>query len=175
MLSRFVMGFHGSSAGKESTCNAGDPSLISGLERFPGERIGYPLQYSCLENPQGQRRLAGRLWGGRPGFDPWVGKTPWRRVRQPTPVFLPGESHGQRSLVGYSPWDHKEGAWVKWLNMYTLIITSFWAVRTSLMRLASLQFTFGKVTVGQHFSHVKTQSKALIFIMFYIARALYSL
>ena len=36
----------------------------------------------------------------RQGFDPWVGKIPWRRKRQPTPVFLPGESHGQRSLVG---------------------------------------------------------------------------
>jgi len=36
-------------------------------------------------------------------FDPWVGKIPWRRAWQPTPVFLPGESHGQRSLVGYSP------------------------------------------------------------------------
>ena len=34
-------------------------------------------------------------------FDPWVGKIPWRRARQPTPVFLPRESHGQRSLVGY--------------------------------------------------------------------------
>ena len=33
-------------------------------------------------------------------FDPWVGKIPWRRVRQPTPVFMPGESHGRRSLVG---------------------------------------------------------------------------
>ena len=34
---------------------------------------------------------------------PWVGKLPWRRQWHPTPVFLPGESHGQRSLVGYSP------------------------------------------------------------------------
>ena len=41
-------------------------------------------------------------------FDPWVGKTPWRRAGQPTPVFLPGESHGQRSLAGYSPQGHKE-------------------------------------------------------------------
>ena len=41
-------------------------------------------------------------------FDPWVGKIPWRREWQPTPVFLPGESHGQRSLAGYSPWGHKE-------------------------------------------------------------------
>ena len=36
-------------------------------------------------------------------FDPWVRKIPWRRAWQPTPVFFPGESHGQRSLDGYSP------------------------------------------------------------------------
>ena len=41
-------------------------------------------------------------------FDPWVGKIPWRRKWLPTPLFLPGEFHGQRSLAGYSPWDHKE-------------------------------------------------------------------
>ena len=41
-------------------------------------------------------------------FDPWVGKIPWRRAWQPTPVFLPGDSHGQRSPVGYSPWGCKE-------------------------------------------------------------------
>ena len=46
--------------------------------------------------------------GRRCGFDPWVRKTPWRREWQPTPIFLPGESHGQRSLVGYSPWGCKE-------------------------------------------------------------------
>ena len=44
----------------------------------------------------------------RLGFDPWVGEIPWRRKWQPTPVFMPGKSHGQRSLVGYSPWGHKE-------------------------------------------------------------------
>ena len=43
-----------------------------------------------------------------PGFDPWVGKTPYWRKWQPTPVFLPGESHGQGSLVGYSPWGRRE-------------------------------------------------------------------
>ena len=41
-------------------------------------------------------------------FHPWVGKIPWRRTWQPTAVFLPGESHGLRSLVGYSPRGHKE-------------------------------------------------------------------
>ena len=40
--------------------------------------------------------------------DPWVGKIPWRREWQSTPVFLPGEFHGQRSLAGYSPWGCKE-------------------------------------------------------------------
>ena len=45
---------------------------------------------------------------GRPGFNPWVGKIPWRRKWQSTPVLLPGKSHGQRSLVGYSPWGRKE-------------------------------------------------------------------
>ena len=44
----------------------------------------------------------------RCGFDPWVRKIPQRRAWQPTPVFLPGESHGQRSLGGYSPWGSKE-------------------------------------------------------------------
>ena len=41
-------------------------------------------------------------------FDPWVGKIPWRRKWQPTPVLLPEKSHGQRSLVGYIPWGRKE-------------------------------------------------------------------
>ena len=40
-------------------------------------------------------------------FNPWVGKMPWRREWLPTPVFLPGEFHGQRSLTGYCPWGHK--------------------------------------------------------------------
>ena len=44
------------------------------------------------------------LQRGRPGFDPWVGKSSSRKEWQPTPVFLPGEFHGQRSLVSYSPY-----------------------------------------------------------------------
>ena len=41
-------------------------------------------------------------------FSPWVGKIPWRRKWQHTPVFLPWKSHGQRNLVGYSPWGRRE-------------------------------------------------------------------
>ena len=54
MLSRFFpiyRGFPGNSEGKESACNAGDPGSILGSGRSPGEGNGYPLQYSCLENP----------------------------------------------------------------------------------------------------------------------------
>ena len=61
------MGFPGGSDNKECVCNEGDPGLIPGLGRSPGE--GH-----------------------------------W----EPTPAFLPGESHGQRRLVGYSPWGRKE-------------------------------------------------------------------
>ena len=45
---------------------------------------------------------------GKCEFDPWVRKIPWRRKWQPTPVLLPGKFHGQRSLVGSSPWGRKE-------------------------------------------------------------------
>ena len=44
----------------------------------------------------------------RPGIDPWVGKIPWRKKWRPPPEFLPGEFHGQRSLVHYSPRGHEE-------------------------------------------------------------------
>ena len=58
----------------------------------------------------------------RPGFNPWVRKIPWRRKWQPSPVFLPGESHGRRSLVGRSPWDHRVGHnWATSLHIRTYI------------------------------------------------------
>ena len=57
------MSFPGSSAGKESSCNAGDPRSIPGSGRSPGGGHGNPLQYSYLKNPHGQRSLA--------GYSPW--------------------------------------------------------------------------------------------------------
>ena len=53
--------------------------------------------------------IKNHLQCGRPGFDPWVGKIPRRRAWQPTPVFLPGESHGQSSLAGHCPWGCRVG------------------------------------------------------------------
>ena len=74
------MGFPARSDGKESTCNVGDLGSIPGLGRSPGGGHGYPLQYSCLENP-----------------------------------------HGQRSLVGYSPWGCKELDTTEQLSVHTHI------------------------------------------------------
>ena len=96
-----ALDFPPSSVGKESICNAEDPSSILGLGRFPGEGIGYPLQYSWASLGLSWSRI--HMQCGRPGFDPWVGKIPWRRERLPTPVFWPGEFHGL-----YSPWGCKE-------------------------------------------------------------------
>ena len=58
----------------------------------------------------------------RPGFNPWVGKIPWRRERQPTPVLLPGNSHGQRSLVGYSPRGCKESDTTEQLHFLSFLL-----------------------------------------------------
>ena len=55
-------------------------------------------------------------------FNPWVRKIPWRRKWHPIPVFLPGESHGQRSLEGYSPWGYKVSDMTEWLGTNTVNI-----------------------------------------------------
>ena len=113
---------------KESPGNEGDPGNVDsthGLRRSSGERSRYPLQCFCLENSMGrgvwQATVHGftesdttewlsmpahttcqcRRWK-RLGFDSWAWKIPWGGKWQLTPVFLPGKSYGQRSLVGYS-------------------------------------------------------------------------
>ena len=63
------MGFPGGSEGKESAFNEGDLGLIPGFGRSPGEGHGNPFQYSCLENPHGQRSLAGSMGSQRVGHD----------------------------------------------------------------------------------------------------------
>ena len=74
-----------------------------------------------------------QCWG--PGFDPWVRKISWRRKWQPTPVFLPGKSHGWRNLVGYSPWDPKELDMTKRLHfLFYLCIISATIPQSSSLR-----------------------------------------
>ena len=67
--SSWLVGFHGSSAGKESACNAGDASSIPGSGRSPGGGHGNPVQYSCLETPHGPRSLVGYSPWGRKELD----------------------------------------------------------------------------------------------------------
>ena len=103
------MGFPGSSTGKESACNAEDPGLIPGSGITPGEGTDYPFQYSWASLvAQIVKNLLAmwKTWVEDLGLIPGLGRSPGGGQR--TPVFLPGESHGQRSLVGYSPWSHKE-------------------------------------------------------------------
>ena len=59
----------------------------------------------------------GRRWG----FDPWIRKIPWRKKCQPTPVFLPGEAQGQRTLAGYGSWGHRESDTTEQLSMHTWV------------------------------------------------------
>ena len=63
-------------------------------------------------------------------MDPWVRKILWRRAWQPTPVFLPGESHGQRILGGYSLWGHTESGMTKLLCTTLLLLPQKSAVFT---------------------------------------------
>ena len=96
-------GFPGGSGSKESACNVGDLGSIPGMGRSPGGRHGYPLQYSCLENPHEQRSLAGYSpWGHKESemieqlstaqHIMWPYGCPWRRKWRSTPVLLPGKS-----------------------------------------------------------------------------------
>ena len=86
--------------------------IIIALLRYTSHSILLPRWHSGKESAN-----AGKAREHR--FSPWVWKIPWRRKQQSTPVFLPGESHGQRSLVGYSPWGHKEQDMTEQLSTHT--------------------------------------------------------
>ena len=90
----------------------------------------YILQDCCRASPFSSWGFSGGLMViestgqcRRHRFDPWVRRIPWRRKWQPTPVFLPGKSHGQRSLVSYNPWGHKESDTIEWLSTHIHIIS----------------------------------------------------
>ena len=85
------------------------------LQSMGMQRVGHDWTTS-LRDPWWLRGYSVCLQWGRPRFDPWVRKIPSRRNWQSTPLFLPWESHGGRSLVGYSPWDCKESDTTEWLH-----------------------------------------------------------
>ena len=84
--------------------------LLRGLINISHTLIYLMVFYTYLANPQvhsGKESACHCRRHERCGFNPCVEKIPWRRKWQPSPVFLPGESHGQRTLVGYGPWGSK--------------------------------------------------------------------
>ena len=86
-------------------------------QSFQMETLSYAHRNDCLKSGL-PRWLSGKESTNqcrRLGFNPWAGKIPCRRKWQPTPVFSPGESHGQRSLAGYSPWGPSESDTTEWL------------------------------------------------------------
>ena len=91
----------------------------------PGMRTPFTSRPGILK--LGQRGWLGWLriclQSKRPGFDLWVGKIPWRRKWHPTPVILPGKSHGQRGLVGYSPQGLKESDTTERLHFLSLSLS----------------------------------------------------
>ena len=111
----FLMCCPDSSVGKESCLQCRNsqvgfnPGWIPGLGRSAGERIGCSLQYSLVSLVA---QLVKNPPSGRPVFNLWVGKIPWRRERIPTPGFWPREFHGL-----YSPWGHKESDKTEWLSL----------------------------------------------------------
>ena len=89
------------------------------LKRLFIYRQYYIIQYTnYMGFPGGSDDKESTCNCGRPSFDPWIGKFPWRREQLLTPVFWPGEFHGQRSLVGYSPWGHKESDTTEQLSLH---------------------------------------------------------
>ena len=104
--------------------------------------MGFPRRCSVKE-PACQCRGHKRC-----GFDPWVGKMPWRRRWQPTAESLPSKSHGQRNLVGYSPWDYKHQTW---LNNWAPAHTELWKSKCGKsFVLLSLNFFFVTHPVLNH-------------------------
>ena len=101
-----VVGFPGSSAGKEPTCNAGDPGLTPGSGKSSGEGISCPLQYSWAS-------LVAQMVKNLPAMqEACVQSLGWedppRGGRNPLQYPCLENPHGQKSLAGYSPWGHKE-------------------------------------------------------------------
>ena len=79
---------------------------VRGIARV-GHDFVLPFFLSCIKRFPGGSVVESTCQCRRHRFDPWVGKIPWKKKWQPTPVFLPGNSHEQGSLVSYSPWGCK--------------------------------------------------------------------
>ena len=84
----------------------------------------------------------------RHGFDPWVRRISCRRKWQPTPVFFPGQSHGQRSLAGYNPWGHKESDRTEHTFVYFILAKMRGMFPDQGLNLSPLPWKGGVLTTG---------------------------
>ena len=99
------------------------------------------------------------------GSDSWVGEIPWRKEWLPTPVFWLGKSHGQRSLVGYSPWDGKEWTEQLHIHTHTLSMNDQRVVQASLQKTSSRLTSAPKLmNVGQFFRRMNAVTAWMTFL-----------
>ena len=90
-------------------CSWGPKPQTTQSQVVPSQKLPWKLWFNQYSPGAGDKQSTCQCSRcKRPGFNPWIGRIPWRKKWQRTPVFLPGESHGQRSLVGYSLWGCKE-------------------------------------------------------------------
>ena len=101
--------------------------ILSSCLYFSGMSFFFSWSILDLDFPGGSEYKESACQCKRRGFDPWVQKIPWRRVWQPTPVFLPGEFHGKSSLAGYSPWGHRESDTTEWLTLSSMSTLSIFS------------------------------------------------
>ena len=127
IIQSMLWGFPGGSVIKNLPANTEDMSWIPGSGRYPGEGIGNPLQYFELPRWLNGKESTYRSCR-RHRFHPWVRKIPWRQKWWPIPVFLPGKSHGQRSLAGYSPWGHKSQTGPSDFHFTSLPFKNYWNI-----------------------------------------------
>ena len=102
---------------------------------------------------------------GRLGFDPWVGKIPWRRKWQPTPVLLPEKSHGRRSLVGYGPWSRKELDMTGETSLVVSIIHTVLKQYRCLSSLSCMRYVYHAMRaslVAQRVKHLPTMQETWV-------------
>ena len=134
------------------------------IQSMRSRRVGHDwATFTSLGLPWWLRRKRVYQKYGRPGFDPWVGKIPWRRKWQPTAVLLPGKIPGWRSLAGYSPWGRTESDTTEQLHFLSLSL-SHTARRPNHSNLKEINPEYsleGLILKLQYFGHLMWRANSL--------------
>ena len=157
-----IWGFPGSSAGKESACNAGDPGLVPGSGSSPGEAVGYPVQYSWVS-------LVAQSVKNLPAVqETWVRSLVWRGHGNPLQYSYLENSHGQSSLVGYSPRGYKESDKTLRLSAHARVLTRARTHTTSSLSCPLSTYT-ACVCTHTH-THTRARTHHILFILSSVQR-----